>query len=441
LRGGFSVKIKYLKIIEYKNLNNFELSFDDTKRNINFIVGKNGSGKSNLLESIATIFNDITNKLKPSLSFEIYYSINVDGIDKEITIIGIKNDKYIFPAEFNFDKDLPHSLVTYYSGIDNKYKNIVRITEEKFIENLKKSGFKPRILFNLEHRHFNYILISLLSAQRIEDFKSDTLTALSERCKIERISNIVFDIVEIPNLRGETKGYFDLFFTCKKINSSSKKIMYDQESLNKFREALGAERDVFKVLDILSFAGVIKDISVELQMDYIDIGKKDVCIDSLSLSEGEKQFITLLGISEFFGYKETLYLLDEPDAFLHPSWQANLNSDLILFNAKQQFIITTHSPNVIQTVAREDIFILRNGKVINTPHTLGRDINSILLEIMDTSIRPITFNDDIMTVYGLIDKGEFTSAKNKIDELANVMGENDLEILRMRNILLLESDE
>ncbi|MDA2412450.1 AAA family ATPase [Bacillus cereus] len=439
------MKIKNLIIDQYKNLNKFNISFTDTQRNINFIIGKNGSGKSNLLEAIAIIFKDITLDNPPSFTFELCYEINAEGEVKEIKIIGEKDGKFSFPSDFDLNKHLPHSVVTYYAGIDNKYRSIVSDVESNFADNLKKSFFKPRILFNIEYRHFDYILISLLSAQKLEgDFPESPLSILSERCNIENINTINFDVSEIPNVRGETKRYYDIFLECKStetvIGKSIKKVTYDQESLYKFREVLGAERDVLKALDILGFANIIKETSVDLNMDYIDEGKKEG-ISSTSLSEGEKQFITLLGLSEFFGYKETLYLLDEPDAFLHPNWQANLNSDLLTLNDKQQFIVTTHSPNVIQTVSKADIFILKKGKVVNTPYTLGRDINSILLDIMDTNIRPETFNDEIKTIYKLIDSKEFAKAEELIDELAEGMGENDIEVLRMRNILLLESDE
>lgn len=444
LIGAYLVKIKSLEIDHYKNLNQFKISFTDTNRNINFVVGKNGSGKSNLLEAIAIIFKDISLNTPPSFSFELCYEINVEDEIKEIKIIGKKDGKFNFPSGFDLDKHLPHSVVTYYAGIDNKYKSIVKDIESNFAENLKKSFFKPRILFNVEYRHFNFILISLLSAQRLEgNFPEIPLTLLSERCNIESINNIYFEINEMSNVRGETKRFYDIFLECKSaetiIGKSIKMITFDQESLYKFRETLGAERDVLKAFDILGFANIIKSTSVDLKMDYIDENKKE-CINSSSLSEGEKQFITLLGLSEFFGYKETLYLLDEPDAFLHPNWQANLNSDLINLNNKQQFIVTTHSPNVIQTVRKDNIFILKKGKVVNTPYTLGRDINSILLDIMDTHIRPETFIHEIKNVYTLIDREEFEKAEESIDELAKVMGENDIEILRMRNILLLESD-
>ncbi|MFC4321320.1 AAA family ATPase [Litchfieldia salsa] len=438
------MKIRNLEIDQYKNLNQFKISFTDTNRNINFVVGKNGSGKSNLLEAIAIIFKDITLNAPPSFSFVLCYEIIVEGEITNIEITGVKDGKFNFPPGFNLDKHLPHSVVTYYAGIDNKYKSIVRDVESNFAENLKKSIFKPRILFNIEYRHFDYILISLLSAQKPEgDLSESTLNILSERCNIESINTINFEISEMPNVRGETKIYYDIFIECKSSetihNKSKKKVTYDQQSLYKLREALGAERDVLKALDILGFANIIEETSVDLNMDYIEDKKE--CINSTSLSEGEKQFITLLGLSEFFGYKETLYLLDEPDAFLHPNWQANLNSDLIKLNNSQQFIVTTHSPNVIQTVSKDDIFILKKGEVVNTPFTLGRDINSILLEIMDTQIRPETFNDQIKSVYSLIDKKDFSRAEKLIDELADAMGENDIEILRMKNILWLESDE
>ena len=40
------------------------------------------------------------------------------------------------------------------------------------------------------------------------------------------------------------------------------------------------------------------------------------------LSDGEKQYLMVLGLLRFTREDETLFLLDEPDTHLHPRWQA-----------------------------------------------------------------------------------------------------------------------
>ena len=53
-----------------------------------------------------------------------------------------------------------------------------------------------------------------------------------------------------------------------------------------------------------------------------------------------------------------IMLVDEIDLHLHPSWQQRVLSDLMHTFPNTQFIITTHSPQVLTTVKNESIRIL-----------------------------------------------------------------------------------
>ena len=46
--------IKSLKLNDYRNYNNYQIQFDP---NLNIIIGKNGIGKTNILESIIVVSN------------------------------------------------------------------------------------------------------------------------------------------------------------------------------------------------------------------------------------------------------------------------------------------------------------------------------------------------------------------------------------------------
>lgn len=60
-------------------------------------------------------------------------------------------------------------------------------------------------------------------------------------------------------------------------------------------------------------------------------------------------------------------LIDEVDMFLHPSWQQTILKSLRTAFPKVQFIVSTHSPQVLTTVASESIRILRDGNVYRAP--------------------------------------------------------------------------
>jgi len=57
-------------------------------------------------------------------------------------------------------------------------------------------------------------------------------------------------------------------------------------------------------------------------------------------------------------WSPAIMLIDEADLHLHPSWQQRVLTDLMRAFPVTQFIVTTHSPQVLTTVKREHIRIL-----------------------------------------------------------------------------------
>ena len=61
-----------------------------------------------------------------------------------------------------------------------------------------------------------------------------------------------------------------------------------------------------------------------------------------------------------------IVLIDEVDMHLHPSWQQAVVYDVRKAFPNVQFIVTTHSPQVLSTVPAEAIRILRwDNNLIN----------------------------------------------------------------------------
>ncbi|MBC8002456.1 MAG: AAA family ATPase [Opitutaceae bacterium] len=60
-----------------------------------------------------------------------------------------------------------------------------------------------------------------------------------------------------------------------------------------------------------------------------------------------------------------IVLIDEVDLHLHPSWQQRVLADLMRAFPGTQFIVTTHSPQVLTTVSRENIRILGRNSAGN----------------------------------------------------------------------------
>src|SRR5205823_4124203 len=137
--------LKRLKLSGFRNLEDFEIAFsryatDSDGSPLEFkshaIIGQNGSGKSNLIEAIVTIFRDLDLNEVASLDYEMDYFVR----NHEITVKAIKGKSPLVtinhkPAEAWFLSDmhrenpktgviergsareyLPSHIFTYYSG-------------------------------------------------------------------------------------------------------------------------------------------------------------------------------------------------------------------------------------------------------------------------------------------------------------------------------------
>ena len=136
---------------------------------------------------------------------------------------------------------------------------------------------------------------------------------------------------------------------------------------------------------------------------------------------------------------DSIVLIDEIDMHLHPSWQRKVIDSLQKTFPKVQFIFTTHSPTILTNVPKESIRILNNGEIY-TPYvnTRGRDVNSILREIMHTAIRPSDVTEKLNAFSKAIEYKNLDMAQKILDELRVQLGDNDSEVVGAQVTLDLE---
>ena len=81
-KASISMRIDRLKIRGFKNLDNVDIDFDQ-KSLETVLIGQNGSGKSNVIEALATIFRDLD---YPRRDSDFDYHIAYDCKDHRIEI-------------------------------------------------------------------------------------------------------------------------------------------------------------------------------------------------------------------------------------------------------------------------------------------------------------------------------------------------------------------
>ena len=68
------MKLDYIYLDSYKNLKDFEVAFNEGS-SVNALIGNNGSGKSNVLEALATAFAAVYNEQKIDFIYVFFYAL------------------------------------------------------------------------------------------------------------------------------------------------------------------------------------------------------------------------------------------------------------------------------------------------------------------------------------------------------------------------------
>jgi predicted ATPase len=207
--------------------------------------------------------------------------------------------------------------------------------------------------------------------------------------------------------------------------------------------------DVFDRIRI-NIDKIFQDLEMLIKFDKVDAdgnvffkNKKEEVFSIENISTGEKTLLSKVLYLYLKEIKGSVILIDEPELSLHPAWQ---NRVLKLYEtfAKEnncQIIIATHSPHILGSAKNEWIRILRmnendNVEVINDVLAYGRDIEWVLEEVMGAkSTREESISQKIKECQELLNEDKYDEAEICIDNLEKVIGENDSEVLAMRNSL------
>ncbi|WP_100752976.1 AAA family ATPase [Vibrio salilacus] len=124
-----------------------------------------------------------------------------------------------------------------------------------------------------------------------------------------------------------------------------------------------------------------------------------------------------------------IVLIDEVDMHLHPQWQQLVLQNLSEAFPNIQFIVTTHSPQVLSTVKQEQIRVLPDvaaGETEALPpigETLGKPSNYVLTQTLNVDARPPLRQVELFEEYmqlinsGLGRDNEATKVRAQLDGL------------------------
>lgn len=136
-----------------------------------------------------------------------------------------------------------------------------------------------------------------------------------------------------------------------------------------------------------------------------------------------------------------IVLIDEVDMHLHPEWQQVVLLNLTRAFPALQFIVTTHSPQVLSTVRRENIRVLspdQSGNIIATEpmaRTYGEPSGDVMHSVMLVDPQPpVAEKADLQRLTELVDQGRYQddTAISLMSALTQTLGEQHPQLQRLR---------
>lgn len=186
-----------------------------------------------------------------------------------------------------------------------------------------------------------------------------------------------------------------------------------------------------------------------VRRDHVTTGF-DYFMPAARLSDGVK---AMLGLTADIAYRcvklnpylespteETngIVLIDEVDMHLHPKWQQTVLSDLQTAFPNIQFIVTTHSPQVLSTVRRESIRIIgpdANRAEPPLAMTYGELSGDVLQSVMMVDPQPpVSEKADLLRLTEWVDQGRFGApeAVQLMQRLVAALGEKHPQLQRLQ---------
>lgn len=392
--------IEYIKLKNFRCFENFSLTLHER---LNVFFGENGSGKSSIFEAINILLGSIIDKLgsntavKTNISYEDVHNEFIDShieislSDKRSITWGLRAEKTITSGNFSTNTQFECA------ELESYVKNII-----KMILSDKDSQKLP-------------IFLSYKSTRHTEFFypKEEESYILSPKTCYDDAISMNFD--------------YNKFFRWFKAREDLE-LQKSKEDTSYFDKELQAVKNAIKAFCNFS------NFSFDRETWQFIIKKNNKRVLYKQLSDGERGYILLIGdIARRLAIAnpalsnplegEGVILIDEIELHLHPKWQRMIIPGLLKTFPQCQFLIASHSPQVLGEVLKESVWIIEEGEEPYHPsRSYGMESSELLRELMGAESRNSEVTQALESIDRLIDAEKFDAARNAIKELAEKTG-------------------
>ncbi|MDE6015885.1 MAG: AAA family ATPase [Acetatifactor sp.] len=415
------MRLQELALINFQIFTEEKLDLDGKST---IIFGINGTGKSTILSAIIYLNRVWINRLNPSQG-KAFMSFSDDLItvdQSELFIQGkIEIDEMIYPLlrwHGRAKKNQRKGMISYHSGY-----------YAKFTENFEQ-------LF-LQDETANMPIFAYYGTNR-------SVLDIPDRIRTKHD----FDKLSALERAMENKLDFRTFFEWYRDREANE-VIEARES-----DALIYHDPLLKCVRtaIEAMMGSVTNLRIRrnpVRM-VVDKSGKEIRVDLLS--DGEKCTLAMFGdLARRLALANPslenplegrgIVLIDEIELHMHPSWQRKVLGILRDTFPNIQFIITTHSPQILGEADNSyNIFVLSEGEdggceVKSIERMDGYDSNMILEKYMNTDSKNAAVKEMISDINRLIGQKKYAEAENLLQRLEGISGTMDEECILARGFL------
>lgn len=386
-----------------KNFRGFEEKTLLFQQQLTVLIGDNASGKTAILDalsySLSTFFLGIDEYYsKTILKKDIHLKSYTDNMEPQLPVI-ITAKGAIGQREMQWSRDLL------------RLKGKTRSTEAKELV-----GYAETVQRKVrENEDIKLPLFSYYGTGRLWKEKNQKINLKGKSSRLDGYRDCLETISHSKIFSGWIKT--------REISSLQKK--HEEDTL------LAAVKSA-----IVSFLESTEKVYYDVLEDTLMMEKNEngiiTTLPWTVLSDGYRNIIALIADLAYrcvtlnphlkakaVSETEGVVLIDELDLHLHPKWQKKIISDLKKTFPNLQFIVTTHSPFIVQSATADEIINLDGTQLAADPNKRTLEENALYMGV--ESMRSQSFDEKQQTAEKFYNILETSNAGEINSELENVI--------------------
>ncbi|MEH2366804.1 MAG: AAA family ATPase [Nostoc sp.] len=448
------MKVKRLKMQSFRGIGDLTLEFYEAEPTV--FIGINGVGKSSILDCLAILLSQLIGRIASDQDkfTPANQSINISG--SQINIQGYiygnvnlysdnSNQSRSFGEQNSKIRDFSAQDIT--NGCEETYNEIQVLLDSLSVNWFLKNTLKENSKNLNNYQHELKTVVEEIHSQWQKNPETNLPLAVYYRVN-RAVVDISLDISKdysfeqidayeqaLNGIQISFSTFFQWFRTLEDLENEKRRdtSSYRSQQLEAARQA---------IYSLIPYFSNLRVRRSPLRMTVQKQGQEFIINQ---LSDGEKCLLAMVGdLARRLAIANPslsdplqgsgVVLIDEIELHLHPKWQREIIPALTRTFPNCQFIVTTHSPQVISQVKPEGIYILEKtdeGVVAKRPKSsFGRDSNRILEDLMGVPARPQKIKESLLELFRLIDAGNIEGARKLRQQLANEIGADEPEFVK-----------